>query len=91
MKYFPLIWAGLWRKKARTILTLLSVLAAFLLFGMMQGFGYSFTRMVETARADVLFANNKAFQALPLSLIGSIEALDGVKVVSIAGQVPSYY
>ena len=37
MKYFPLIWAGLWRKPARTILTLLSVSVAFLLFGMLHG------------------------------------------------------
>ena len=28
MKFFPLLWAGLWRKKTRTILTLLSVVIA---------------------------------------------------------------
>ena len=31
MKYFGLIWAGLWRKKARTIFTMLSIVVAFLL------------------------------------------------------------
>ena len=35
-KYFPLVWGGLWRKKARTILTLLSLTAAFLLIGLLQ-------------------------------------------------------
>ena len=29
MKYLPLIWAGLWRKRLRTILTLLSIVVAF--------------------------------------------------------------
>ena len=32
----PLLWAGLFRKKTRTILTLLSVVVAFLLFGLLQ-------------------------------------------------------
>ena len=34
MKYFHLIWAALARSKTRTLLTLMSVVAAFLLFGM---------------------------------------------------------
>ena len=33
MKYFSLIWSALFRSKTRTLLTLLSVVAAFLLFG----------------------------------------------------------
>ncbi len=37
VKYFMLIWAGLWRKKTRTILTMLSIIVAFLLFGLLQG------------------------------------------------------
>ena len=32
MKYLPLLWSSLWRKKVRTIFTLLSVFVAFLLF-----------------------------------------------------------
>ena len=37
MKYFILIRAGLLRKKARTLLTMLSIIVAFLLFGLLQG------------------------------------------------------
>ena len=33
MKYLPLIWKNLWRRKFRTIFTMLVVLVAFLLFG----------------------------------------------------------
>ena len=36
MRYLPLLWAGLFRKKTRTILTLLSVCVAFLLFGLLH-------------------------------------------------------
>ena len=36
MKYLHLVWAALFRRKTRTIFTLLSVLAAFLLFGLLD-------------------------------------------------------
>ena len=35
-KYFPLVWGGLWRRKARTLLTLASLTLAFLLIGLLQ-------------------------------------------------------
>ena len=37
MKYLHLIWAALFRRKTRTILPLVSIVAAFLLFGMLDG------------------------------------------------------
>ena len=36
MKYLPLIWASLFRHRVRTVLTLLSVVVAFLLFGLLD-------------------------------------------------------
>ena len=33
MKYFPLVWAALMRRKPRTVLTMLSIVVAFLLYG----------------------------------------------------------
>ena len=36
MKYLQLIWTAMFRSKTRTIFTLLSVLAAFLLFGLLD-------------------------------------------------------
>ena len=36
MKYLHLIWAALFQRQLRTIFTLLSVLAAFLLFGLLD-------------------------------------------------------
>ena len=37
MKFFPLVWAGLWRKRVRTVLTMLSVAIAFWLYGTLDG------------------------------------------------------
>ena len=36
MKYLNLVWSALFRRKTRTLFTLLSVLAAFLLFGLLD-------------------------------------------------------
>jgi len=53
MKYFPLIWATLWRKKTRTLFTLLSIVIAFLLFGMLETVDYAFSHPSGgTAGAD---------------------------------------
>ena len=35
MKFLPLLWAGLTRQKLRTAPTLLSILVAFMLFGIL--------------------------------------------------------
>src|SRR5258706_12287226 len=42
MKYLHLIWASLFRRKLRTILTLVSIAAAFLLFGLLDAVRVSF-------------------------------------------------
>ena len=42
MKYLSLVWAQLFRSKTRTLLTLLSVVTAFLLFGMLDSVRVAF-------------------------------------------------
>ena len=42
MRYLPLLWAGLFRRKTRTVLTLASVVIAFLLFGLLQAVQMAF-------------------------------------------------
>jgi hypothetical protein len=37
MKYLPLVWAALARSRLRTLLTFLSIVVAFLLFGVLHG------------------------------------------------------
>ena len=59
MKFIPLIWAMLWRKKVRTSLTLLSILIAFLLFGMLQGVNSAFKQTIERSNVNRLVVTNK--------------------------------
>ena len=50
MKFLPLIWSGLWRKPARTLLTAASIVIAFLLIGLLQGVNAGFDAAIAKAR-----------------------------------------
>jgi putative ABC transport system permease protein len=81
MKYFPLIWATLWRKKARTLFTLLSIVIAFLLFGMLETVDYAFSHpSVGASGADKLISTNKysITLSLPFADMQEIRSVPGV-------------
>ena len=86
MKYLSLVWAQLFRSKTRTLLTLLSVVTAFLLFGMLDSVRVAFNaggsvdganRLVTTSRLSIT-------QSLPVRLEQQIRTVPGVKDVTYA-------
>jgi putative ABC transport system permease protein len=94
LKYFTLVWAGLWRKKVRTILTVLSIVTAFFLFGMLQGINLGITsitdKLTDTTRLRVSNRINRQ-GTLPLSHVGRIASLPGVaEVTPIAALIGTY-
>ena len=87
MKYLHLVWASLFRRKTRTILTLVSIIAAFLLFGLLDAVRTSFNQAGQSANgAQRLQTGSRLsfIQTLPQSLQAQIEALPGVKMVTYA-------
>jgi len=84
MKYFPLVWAALWRRKPRTILTMLSIVVAFLLYGLLQGVLAAFTSGVDIAGADRLITTGKysLTQMQPVGFATQIAAVPGVQKVA---------
>jgi putative ABC transport system permease protein len=78
MKYFRLVWTGLWRKKARTIFTVLSIVVAFLLYGMLQGIDSTFKQAGDQGRLNVLITRSPTGLPLPLADLPQIEAVHGV-------------
>jgi len=84
MKYFPLLWATLWRKKARTILTLLSLVTAFLLLGLLQAANSLFSGSTQRLSANLLITQARVSftSPLPLRHLTQIEAIPGIESVS---------
>jgi putative ABC transport system permease protein len=87
MKYFHLIWAALFRRKTRTFLTLASILAAFLLFGLLDGIRTSFAQLGQNADGAqrLQTASRLSFiETLPLSLEPRIKQIDNIQAVTYA-------
>jgi putative ABC transport system permease protein len=80
VKYLPLLWAGVFRKKVRTILTLASVIIAFLLFGLLQAVTAAFESGADAADAKRLLtsARYSIIEPLPLAYLRRIEQVPGV-------------
>ena len=94
MKYLHLIWAALFRSKTRTLLTLFSVIAAFLLFGMLDSVRVAFTTGGSSvAGADRLIVSSKLSltQMLPVSLARQVETTPGVKQSTYAAWFGGIY
>jgi len=87
MKYLHLVWASLFRRKTRTLLTLVSIIAAFLLFGLLDAVRISFDQAGQSAngaRRLQTGARLSFIQPLPASLESQIAAIPGVKRVTYA-------
>lgn len=93
MKYLHLIWAALFRRKTRTVLTLLSMLAAFLLFGLLDGVRTAFNAGTSASGVDRLIVSSKfsLIQGLPQSLTPRITTTPGVKAVTWSNWFGGHY
>jgi putative ABC transport system permease protein len=91
MKYFPLVWAGLWRKPARTIFTFLSIVVAFILFGILSAIDGGLAHQMEVARLDRLFVDTRFGTNLPLAYLDQIARIPGVTVVAPRQILVGYY
>jgi len=91
LKYFPLVWNGLWRNRARTLFTLLSITVAFILFGILAGVDAGFAHSLEASRMDRLFADPKFGTPLPISYAEQIARVPGVLVVAPRMVLGGYY
>jgi putative ABC transport system permease protein len=84
MKFAHLIWTNLKRKKLRTSLTLLSILVAFVLFGLLSAIRQALVGGVEAAGADRLLVRHKVsiIQLLPESYEARMKRIPGVTLAA---------
>ena len=82
--YWVLIKASLLRKKIRTVLTILSITTAFLLFGMLHAMSAVFTGQMQGMSADVIMVmpRYEMFGTQPYSTFEYVKSLEGVESAS---------
>jgi putative ABC transport system permease protein len=93
MKFLPLLFANLGRKKIRTTLTLGSFAVALFLFGLLATIRTSFNQGVEVAGADRLVVINRVsiIQPLPIAYRDRIARLPGITLVAYANWFGGVY
>jgi putative ABC transport system permease protein len=84
MKYLPLVWAGIWRKRGRAILTLLSIVNAFLIFGLLQGLASGIDNVAKESSAAVMMTTSRVslIEPLPMGHAAQIRTVPGVVAVT---------
>lgn len=93
MYYLYFVFKNLMRKKVRTVLTLLSIMVAFLLFGLLRSLSAAFEHGADIAGEDRLVSINKVtlIQPLPFSYLNKVRALEGVDKATMANWFGGYY
>jgi putative ABC transport system permease protein len=93
MKFLPLVLRNLLRRKVRTIFTILSIMIAFLLFGVLMAIRTAFGMGVDIAGADRLMVIHRVsiIQPLPQSYGPKIRATPGVTDITHANWFGGYY
>ncbi len=88
-----LMWKNVWRRKLRAILTIVSILIAFLIFGVLRSFDQALHAGVDLAAADRLVVVSKVnfTVSLPYAYVNKIAAVDGVKRVTFATWFGAYW
>ena len=93
MKFFPIVWRNLLRRKFRTIFTIGAIFFAFVLFGVLMAIRAAFSMGVEMAGQGRLMVIDKIslIQPLPSSYQGRIAQVEGVEDITHSNWFGGYY
>jgi putative ABC transport system permease protein len=93
MKFLPIVWRNLLRRKFRTFFTIGAIFFAFLLFGVLMAIRSAFSMGVDMAGQGRLMVIDKVsiINPLPASYEGQIRQIDGVTDTTHANWFGGYY
>ena len=93
MKYLPLLFANLKRKKVRTTLTIGSFVVALVLFGVLAAIRSGFNQGIDVAGADrmVVIGRTGLMQLLPITYLERIGRIAGVEDVAFSTWLGATY
>jgi putative ABC transport system permease protein len=84
LRWLPIVWANLKRRKLRLVFTFVSIMLAFLMFGMLDALRTSLAGVVNVVGADRLLVQSKVNMIVPLprAHYEKIRATQGVKAAA---------
>ena len=84
IRWLPIVWANLKRRKLRLVFTFMSILLAFLMFGMLDALRTSLAGVVNVVGADRMLVQSKINMtvALPRAQYEQIRATPGVRAAT---------
>jgi putative ABC transport system permease protein len=84
VKFFPLVWAGLWRRPVRSLLTAICIVIAFVLIGLLQGVNAGFDRAIASTNRNVLavMTRVRGGASMPIASTDEIRKVRGVQEVA---------
>ncbi len=93
MNDLVLIGKNLFRRKLRAALMVVSILIAFLIFGVLVGFERAFNAGEDVAAADRLMVVNKInfTQPLPIAYVNRVRSVEGVRQLTHLNWFGGYY
>jgi putative ABC transport system permease protein len=93
MKFLPLVWRNLLRRKVRTVFTILSIFIAFVLFGVLMAIRMAFSMGVDMAGQGRLMVIDKVsiINPLPASYEQQLKQIEGVQDVTHSNWFGGYY
>ena len=93
MKFFPIVWRNLLRRKFRTAFTMGAIFFAFLLFGVLMAIRSAFSMGVDMAGQGRLMVIDKVsiINPLPASYESQIKQIPGVTDTTHANWFGGYY
>jgi putative ABC transport system permease protein len=93
MKFFPIVWRNLLRRKFRTVFTIGAIFFAFMLYGVLMAIRMAFSMGVDMAGQGRLMVIDKVsiINPLPASYEGQIRTVDGVTDITHANWFGGYY
>ena len=91
MKHLSFVWANLWRKPIRTMLTFVSVAAGFALLGLVLGFSGTLRHIVESANPERVYTSPRFGGRLFLGQMQQLSRMRYVSHVGALGAIVGYY
>jgi len=93
LKYLPLVWAGIWRKRGRAVLMLLQIASAFALFGLLEGFNTGIKQAIAKTHGDRLYIGSSVSlgDPLPINVLARIRSTPGVRFATARSTLPGTY